>query len=216
MLQQFSPKYIIIGLSVLALTLTGVLWWQISQKPAPDIQDNAYLQEEGKIVFQPWSSTAERYYPGGGNAIDFRDGAQGDFQISATKKSGKMVLTWPKEIKVTEVKVYNIGQLANLQDHFPVFSIINFDFTAPPVLPAEGSVVPQEVIPEIFSQPEVYLSPTYEIGKIPTGFFDSTFYTESFVKGSVVFEQGSRYSVELYGINTQGKRLVGYYTFNYE
>lgn len=216
MLNQFSPKYIIIGLLFLVVALAGVLWWQLSQKPEPGIENNAYLQEGGKTVFQPWSATAERYYPGGGNAVDFRDAAQGDFQIGAAKKSGKMILTWPKEIKVTEAKVYNLGNLANLQDHFPVFDIINFDFFNPPTPSANESVVPQEISLDIFPQPEVYLSPTYEIGKIPTGFFDITFYTESFIKGSAVFEEGSRYSVELYGINAEGKRLAGYYTFDYE
>lgn len=214
--KYFSSKYIIITLLVVALSLGGILIWQLRQKPFPTPERLPPIAPGGQIIFKPWSETAERYYPGGGNAIDFRQGAEGDFEIKLSRKGEKIVLDWPKEIKITEVKVYNLGQLWDLQDHFMVFNIINFDiFAPPPTREGEPPEIP-ELPPEILPQPEVYLSPPYQIGEIPAGFFDITFYTEKFPKGSPIFERGGRYSVELYGINPEGKYLSGYYTFNYE
>lgn len=219
--KYLSPKYIIIALLVVTLGLGGILIWQLRQKPVPVPEASPLIAPGGQIIFKPWSKTAERYYPGGGNAIDFRDGAEGDFEIKLSKKGEKIVLDWPTEIKITEVKVYNLGELWDLQDHFVTFNIANFDISAPPPIRKEelSPEVPEETreFPlDVFPQPEVYILPPYPIGEIPEGFFDNTFYTEKFPKGSAIFEKGGRYSVELYGINPEGKYLSGYYTFNYE
>lgn len=212
--KYFLPKYIIIALAIIAVVLGGVLIWQLGQRPVPVTEGPPPTAPGGQIVFQPWSETAEKYYPGGGNAIDFRDGAEGDFEVELSRKGEKVVLNWPAEIKVIEVKLYNLGTLWNLQDHSLVFTIGTFDITKPPLPPATGT---QPLIPDQpFPEPKVFLKSPYEIGQIPEGFFDNTFYTEEFPEGSVIFQKGARYSVELYGINPEGKYLSGYYTFNYE
>lgn len=211
--KYLSPKYIIIALIIVVLVLSGILFWQYQQEPISPAGEENIPEEGGQIVHRPWSDTAERYYPGGGNAIDFRDGAQGDFEIDISKSGDAIKLSWPKEIKVVEAKVYDIGTLYDLQDHKIVFNIINFDINK--ILnPSEEAATP--TVQEIPAQPEVYLSPSYEIGEIPKGFFENPLATVT--EGAVedIFEAGKRYSVELSGVDKDGKMLFGYYTFNYE
>ena len=208
--KYFSSKNIIIGLSLMVLVLIGLLVWQLFQKPSVLPPEE---EKEGGIVYKPWSETAEKYYPGGGNAIDFRDKAQGDFTIELSKEGEKVILNWPAEIKVVGVRVYNLGTLRDLQDHKIVFDMVNWDINNPPVISEEEIT---EVLPETTSQPEVYLFPPYTVGEILEGFFDNTLYEKEEEKGKPVFEKGDRYSIEIYGISSGGKYLGGYYTFNYE
>jgi hypothetical protein len=211
MKNQFSPKYVIIALSVVVLVLAGILVWQSRQEPLSFPEENFPSNEGGQIVHKPWAETAERYYPGGGNAIDFRNGAQGDFEIEASMAGNTVELSWPEEIKVVEVKVYDVGTLRDLQDHAVIFNIINWDVNSPPELTDEiATSTPSGPLP----QPEVYLSPDYEVGDRPAGFFNG-FFVEPEPKENL-FEKGKRYSIELMGVNGAGELLMGYYTFNYE
>lgn len=211
MKNQFSPKYIIITLSAVVLLLAGILIWQWRQEPLSFPEESFSPSEGGRVVHKPWAETAEKYYPGGGNAIDFRDGAQGDFEIEASISGSAVELNWPEEIKAVEVKVFDIGTLRDLQDHQIVFDIVNWDINNPPELTEETS---GSTPPESFSQPEVYLSPGYKVGDMPSGFFSALF--AGIEQKENVFEAGKRYSIELMGINGEGRLLTGYYTFNYE
>lgn len=202
---QFSPKYIIISLIVVVLALIGILFWQYQQKPIPLQEETSSPVSGGQIIHKPWAETAERYYPGGGNAIDFRDGAQGNFEIEIAKTGDTVKVTWPSNIKAVEVKVYDIGTLSNLQDHRVVFDIVNWDINNPPEVFSTST-------PEVLLQPEVYLSSSYKIGEIPSGFFESPFAE----KEEEIFKNGNRYSIEILGVASDGSFTEAYYTFNYE
>lgn len=206
---KFSPKYIIIALVIAVLVLAGMLTWQYQQKPVSPTEETSLPTEGGQVVFKPWAETAEKYYPGGGNAIDFRDGAQGNFQIEANKSGDTMSLSWEKGIKVVQVKVYDIGTLRDLQDHEIIFDIMNWDINNPPEI-TEDTPIP--TVPGSLPQPEVYLSSSYKIGDTPKGFFKNNMVSER----ENIFEAEKRYSIELVGVNSEGKMLEGYYTFTYE
>lgn len=207
---SFSPKYVIIALIIVVIILAGILYWQYQKPPISPLEEGLSLETGGQIVHKPWSDTAEKYYPGGGNAIDFRDGAQGNFEIKTSKTGETLRLDWPNEIKAIHVKVYDIGTLSNLQDHEVVFDIVNWDMNNPLEITEES---PTSTIPESFPQPNVYISSTYKIGDVPEGFFENSLIQE---ESQNIFEIGKRYSIELIGVNKEGKLLEGYYTFTHE
>ena len=193
---MLKNKYFIIFLLILAVLLAGFLFWQFWQKAEWPPETLPTPSASAPSEKNPQSKTATRYFPYAGNAIDFReDGSQGDFEIELAKKEKTAELKWPEEIKVSRVQVFNLGKLWDLQDHRVVFDLGNRESAT--------------------STPFAFLASPYEIGKIPEGFFNFTFYDKNFSEKSPIFVKGIRYSIELYGKDENNFQVSASYTFDF-
>jgi len=158
----------------------------------------AFQQSEIKKVFIP---------------ICFKEGTAGDFPLEMEKGGDNVILNWPEGIKVTKIRVYDLGDPRNPEDHQLVFYTANFKLSAskvesliPKVLerfsPLETPATDKE-----FSEPTVYLTSPYQIGAIAKGFYNNT--PE---KVKPIFEKDGRYLIEVKAING-GKLQIAEYIF---
>jgi hypothetical protein len=179
----FWPLAIILILIVLVFVF---LIFKPQPKPPEPPGEPPIVNPEGRAAF--------KYYPKGGNAPDFREGSNGNFLVELERKDNKIILSWPEEIKIVNVKVIDIGKIWNLKDHQIVWGVQNYDPNQPSTGPTS----------------QAYINPPYELGNKPEGFF--------LLKGvNNIFQasEGRRYSVEILGLNEKNLPVLGVYTFDY-
>lgn len=180
-------------------------------------------------VINSQSNTANRYFAGESNAIDFRkDGSKGDFTVTMQKQGNNVVLNWDNTIKTSSVIVYDFGRLDILTDHKVVFGISSYKpLPTPTFMPIKGSFVPLPTIATgalqmRFSPPPVStpipisalknpIPQPYTVGTIPEGLFK----IGTAEQNATIFQTGKRYSIEVTGVNTASKLQMASYTFTY-
>lgn len=177
-----------------------------NQNPSKDSTSSAALKP---AVINPNDPTAKKYFPGGGTVADFRDGAEGDFKAALQKGNNETTLSWDSNNKVYEVRVLDLGKLDNLSD-----STIAFDLGVDPYATISDKPTKDTAAsPKPPSQPPIP-SP-YKIGDTPAGFKNLTPALPSGQKADIssIFKKGVRYSIELYGIDSNNGLKTAYYTF---
>lgn len=214
-----------------------------SRKTKPQAQPpqalNQNMQATGSAqpelpVINPNSNTANRYFSGDSNAIDFRkDGSKGDFTIGMEKKDGKVVLNWDKSLKVTGVTVYDMGRLDILTDHKVIFSLSYVDPKSLPRPSFDPQALQKQlqqatasgkkpVLPSLaplptIAPPTVFIPTPYMVGQVPQGYFNTT-PTENNQQPqtdpNALFKPGKRYSIEVYAMGADGKPKMASFTFS--
>lgn len=225
---------------VLVLAIGSGVWVlvQNSRKTLPKPQTQQALHQSPQAtgsaqpelpVIDPNSNTANRYFSGDSNAIDFRkDGSKGDFTIGMEKKDGKVVLDWDKSLKVTGVTVYDVGRLDILTDHIVAFATSFIEPKPlvlasgnPQPLPATAAAKPQKPMPvPTITPPTTFISSPYTVGTIAQGYFNTTPSTnpnqsEAQINADSLFKPGKRYSIEVYALAPDNKQQMASYTFTY-
>jgi len=179
---------IILIITVAAAASLGFWYWQESQlKEAPDEV-----------------STFEE--------MDFQEGPGGDFPLSIEESSDGVILGWPPEnMKVIQVRVFNLGEAGDIKDHQLAFFTSNFEVEEEDVavfIPEtleRNSPSSQFSVPEEFPEPESFLLPPYRVGDIPQGFYDNSYSASEFS-----FEKDGRYLIKVMGVRN-GTRVLAEY-----
>ena len=150
-------------------------------------------------IVNPKGTAAFKYYPKGQDAQgqtgpDFRDGSNGPLEVKMERKEDRIVLSWDPSVKVTTVKVFDLGKIYKLKDQVLIWQIANYN--------------PERSTLEAESDQIGHISSPYTLGEIK-GFF--------LIIGNqnLNLAQGTRYSIEITGINTEGLPTLGTYTFTY-
>lgn len=192
--KKTDKKYLIILILVGAILIIVCLVYYfliiLKSQPKPLVAEGP---KEPPIVY-PEGKVAFKYYPKGGNAPDFRDGSNGNFEVKLERKDNKIILSWPEKIKIANIKIIDIGKIWNLKDHKLVWGIQNYDPNQSPT-----SQTPQN-----------YITSPYELGNRPEGFF-----LLKEVSAFFQAKEGTRYSIELLGLNEKNLPILGTYTFDY-
>lgn len=190
-----TQKNIIVGLSAAVILLGLALIVQIfmAQNSAPKTSTGG--QPIAPVVVDSSSNTASRYFPGGGNAIDFHeDGSEGAFTTTFSTSGGAATLGWDESVSVTNVTVYDIGELDDLQDHRAVWNI-------GPDITLQENTSP------------LSLPNPYTVGELPSGFASYTIGEDGQPTQNFSLQGNTRYVVEVTGTK-DGTALVAYYTFD--
>jgi len=190
-----SQKNIVVGLSgavaLLGLALIAQIF--VAQNMTP--QTNTNGQPTAPVVVDPNSNTASRYFPGGGNAIDFHEnGSEGAFSTTLKKSNGTPVVGWDDSVSVANITMYDIGELDDLQDHHAVWSI--------GILPGtdgDGS--------------SLFLPNPYTIGELTTGFTSFVLGEDGMPIQNISLKGKTRYVIEVTGTK-DSQVLTAYYTFD--
>ena len=158
----------------------------LAQRVARESDEPPIVNPKGKAAF--------KYFPEGGNSPDFRDGSNGPLVVKMERKANQVTLSWDKGVKMSVVKVFDLGKIYKLKDQKLIWQITNYDPKNTAAFdPAKAA----------------YLSSPYELGGKPAGFFLAA-------RGQTLsLTKGARYTVELSGINEQGAPTLGVYTFTY-
>lgn len=166
---------------------------------------NSPVSQTRVTTVDPSSKTASRYFGNiTSNAVDFRDGAMGDFTVGIDKENNNHIqLHWDKAIRATAVTVYNVGKLDNLTDHTIPFAI----------QAAPSSTAPAKQPSSNF--PTVFVPNPYVIGDIPDGYAFSSIPNQKQSTPGNIFKTGIRYSIEITGLTQDNKEVSGSYTFTY-
>lgn len=147
--------------------------------------------------------------------VNLEEGGAGDFTLEAEKKEGGVILKWPEEVKVIQIKVYNLGDPRNLEDHKLVFftAILKMDksqveSSLPQFLarfkPGEAPFSKEKInIPEPAVFP--FLPSPYQIGVVPDGFFDNTP-----DRPDSIFRKDQFYLIEVRGVEGQELKSAEY------
>jgi hypothetical protein len=144
--------------------------------------------------------------------IDFQEGPGGDFPLSIEESSGGVILNWPPEnMKVIQVRVFDLGEAGDMKDHQLAFFTSNFEVEEEdiavfiPETLERNSPSSQFSVPEEFPEPENFLLPPYRVGEIPQGFYDNGYSGSEFS-----FEKDGRYLIEVMGVRN-GTRVLAEY-----
>jgi hypothetical protein len=154
------------------------------------------LSKEPPII-NPEGIAAFKYYPGGGNAPDFRDGSNGPLEVKMERKGDNLVLSWDKGVGVSVVKTFDLGKVYKLNDQKLIWQIQNYD-------PANPQTASQS------AKNQSFITPPYQLGEKPDGFF-----VGKDLNQNLELKKGSRVSVELLGLNEKTLPTLGVYTFDY-
>ncbi len=157
------------------------------------------------------SNTAARYFNVKSDAIDFRDGAMGDFSTTITKNNNTVSLSYDNKIQAGSVTVYDLGRLDILTDHFIVFAL-SFINPAATITPAQGTT------PAPIPTPATALPNPYTIGDVPQGYYNTTPKNQQGQQAQTpqtIFKSGRRYSIEVAGTDQSGKIKIASNTFTY-
>lgn len=95
-------------------------------------------------IVEPEAKAAFKYFPEGGNAPDFRDESNGPVEVVLTREEDFLILDWDASVKTSVVKVFDLGELSDLNDTQEIWSIA--------------------------ADNEVYITSPYEVGTLPSGF----------------------------------------------
>lgn len=144
-----------------------------------------------------------------------KEGIDGDFVMEAKKENG-IVLSWPVEVKVTQVRVYDLGDPVDFKDHKLVFfaadSSLASDLVKTLIIPLELERIAPFKQPQSglrLPEPNVYLTSPYHVGDIVQGFYDNTI-----EKVNPIFTKGHRYLIQVMGIK-EGRDQADEYFFTF-
>lgn len=159
------------------------------------------------------SNTANRYFAGESNALDFRkDGSKGAFSMNVEKNGNNVTVKWDQNMQVSSVMVYDLGRLDNLTDSKLVFGVsygdtpTPFPSGTPLILNAKmASPMPTPTI----VVPTVFLPNPYRLGEIPSNYHRLGLPEE----GKSLLTKGARYSIEATAWNQNGGQKIASYTF---
>ncbi|MDD5144636.1 MAG: hypothetical protein PHW72_00665 [Candidatus Pacebacteria bacterium] len=157
----------------------------------------------GSFAFQYWQKNLTQKEQGATpEEIEFQEGFGGDFPLNLEKTDEGVFLSWPlKDMKVTQVRVFNLGDPKNSRDHKLVFFTSNFETekgAANIFIPEELERNLPQTQPSLFrkvSDPDVFISSPYKIGDVPEGFYDNTY-----PKADSIFEENQHYLIEVVGV----------------
>jgi len=193
----FSPPTALIRLT-LALILLAVLVavifltiYKISRLFTPSSPQPVSSKEPA--IVNPEGKAAFKYFPQGGNAPDFRDGSNGSLAVTMERAGEQITFNWDPKVKISVVKVFDLGKIYNFKDNKLVWQIENYD--------------PKNPKPQ--NQTKFITSP-YELGTTPDGFF-----LDPNSNKELELKKEGRYSVELTGLNEKNLPTLGVYTFDY-
>jgi len=192
----FKRPLVLIGILLLLIVAGLIIFLFIFLKPAgqPEMKPPEAVAPKIPNIIYPEGKVAFKYYPQGGNAPDFRDGSNGNFEVKLERKDDKVILSWFEKIKIATIKVIDIWEIWDLKDHKLVWGIQNYD-------PGQSSANETKLS---------YLTSPYELGVKPEGFF-----LLKEISQQLELKSGRRYSIELLGLNEKNLPTLGTYTFDY-
>ncbi|OGY22588.1 MAG: hypothetical protein A2126_04825 [Candidatus Woykebacteria bacterium GWB1_45_5] len=147
-------------------------------------------------------------------------GPRGDFQVSVTRNSDKVILNWDKNVKVSGILLVQLGKDTTDRDNTLVWGItpsttvnienVNID----EITKSDLEKYEKELKSSSGKKPETPQIPSpYELLTKPEGFY----YYDETIKGDQAkfkLQKGTRYAVEISGVsNGEGMRAA--YVFDY-